>query len=151
MYNQYYNTSASRLATSCYGIHVVENFNLKYSASDSILSGLQTLEQLQSDKINFVSLLNYNVNDKWLEVRSRDRYNRKVKVQVRTENLFDLTFNLFPVTFQDFYLWVSDFRFQINQFQPFSVYSSVIRYDSYPFMVRKNMNNISENFRPSPF
>ena len=54
------------------------------------------------------------------KVTSRDRYNRKVKVQVHTANLFDLTFNLFPVTFQNFYLLDSDFRIQLNLFQPFS-------------------------------
>ena len=52
------------------------------------------------------------------KVTSRDRYNRKVKVQVHTANLFDLTFILFPVTFQN--LLDSDFRIQLNLFQPFS-------------------------------
>ena len=56
------------------------------------------------------------------KVTSRDRYNRKVKVQVQTANLFDLTFSLFPVTFQNFYLLDSDFRIQLNQFQPFSLH-----------------------------
>ena len=57
----------------------------------------------------------------WIpKVTSRDRNNRKVKVQVHTANLFDLTFNLFPVTFQNFYLLDSDFRIQSNLFQPFS-------------------------------
>ena len=56
------------------------------------------------------------------KVTSRDRYNRKVKVQVHEANLFDLTFNLFPVTFQNIYLLDSDFRIRLNQFQPFSLY-----------------------------
>ena len=67
------------------------------------------------------------------KVTSRDRYNRKVKVQVQTANLFDLTFNLFPVTFQNFYLLDSDFRIQ---FQPFSLYQSSL------LIARKNTDKI---------
>ena len=73
------------------------------------------------------------------KVTSRDRYNRKVKVQVHTANLFDLTFNLFPVTFQNFYFLDSDFRIQLNQFQPFYLYQSSL------FIAHKNTHKICSN------